>query len=451
MARVKARLVGVAVLASVTHAAVSGAQAEPAPIAPGRVALGDWQLSPILEARARGEYRHDVNGQDNGLLVERARLGIDAVRGPLEARVVLQDAHALDLTPGDQIIGGPSPVAATGAYEAWGEAHTDGVRPSFVRAGRQPIAWGEGRLLGIADWSPTPRSLDAIRGRLVVGDGAVEVLGAVLTDTTEGVSLAAYGELVGARFEWAIDPLLSVDVFALARFAQTEPVVNLGDSVRGQTYTGSARLHGDSYVWVWSAEGAIQLGHADDLAADRRAWAAAGYVGRAFERVALTPAVRLGLSYASGDRGGATYGSFDPLLPDVHTWHGAMELFAWSNEAEVNARATIVPAYATTLLLEYRYARLAEPGAPWRTAYLTTIGSASGNSNPDLGHELDAAFAWSPCPPVHLEVGYSALILGGGARAILEANALAPVQSSGVSTAISVSHFAYAQVGVHLY
>jgi hypothetical protein len=448
---VKVRLVGVAVVASMTCAAVAGAQPEPAAQAvPGRVALGDWQFTPVLEARARGEYRHDVNGEDNGLLVERARVGVDAVKGPLEARVVLQDAHTLDLTPGGEIIGGPSPVAVTGAYEAWAEAHTDGIRPSFLRVGRQPIVWGEGRLLGIADWSPTARSLDAIRGRLVIGDGAVEVLAAALTDTAEGVSLEAYGELAGARFEWAFDPLLSVEVFALARVAQTEPVASLGGSVRGQTYTGSARLHGDSYVWAWSAEGALQLGHADDLAADRRAWAAAGYVGRAFERVALAPAVRLGLSYASGDRGGATYGSFDPLLPDVHTWHGAMDLFAWSNEAEVNARATIVPAYGTTLLLEYRYARLAQPGAPWRTAYLTTIGSASGNSNPDLGHELDAAFAWSPWAPVDLEVGYSVLILGGGARAILEANALADVHSTGLNAA-TVSHFAYAQAGFRLY
>jgi hypothetical protein len=127
-----------------------------------------------------------------------------------------------------------------------------------------------------------------------------------------------------------------------------------------------------------------------------------------------------------------------------------MDLFAWSNEAEVTARATIVPAYGTTLLLEYRYARLAQPGAPWRTAYLTTIGSASGNSNPDLGHELDAAFAWSPWAPVDLEVGYSVLILGGGARAILEANALADVHSTGLNAA-TVSHFAYAQAGFRLY
>jgi hypothetical protein len=426
------------------------AEAQVAPAAPDAVAVGDWQLAPVIEMRLRGEYRHDLDEEDHGALVERARLGADALRGPLEARIVLQDARVLDLGGSASALAGVEPAAVTGAYEAWGEAHTSGIRPSFIRVGRQPVTWGEGRLLSVADWSPTGRSLDAVRGRLVVGNGAFELLAAALTDPETSASLEAYAELFGARAEWAFDPLFALDAYALARIAQANPLASLGSSVRGTTYTGSLRLHGDSHGWTWGIEGAYELGHADDLDAARAAWAAAGHVAYAFDDVVLLPAVRAGASYASGDERGATDRAFDPLLPDVHTWHGAMDLFAWSNEEELNLRATIIPWADAVGAVEYRDARLAQPGGAWRTAYLTDVGNAPNNTRANLGHEIDATLRWSPWEPLSVESGYSVLILGDGARAILAANAIGRLQSNGTLSTATLSQFAYAQATVKI-
>jgi hypothetical protein len=314
------------------------------------------------------------------------------------------------------------------------------------------VSWGEGRLLGIDDWSPAGRSLDALRGRLVAGDGAFEALAAVLTDPLTGGTLDAYGELFGARFGWSFDPLFKVEAYALARLAHANPAASLDGSVLGQTYTGSLRLYGDSFAWTWGAEAAGQGGWAEQAGEDRAAWAAAAHVARAFERGVFTPSVRLGGAYASGAGGGgrgSTYGTFDPILPDVHTWHGAMDVFAWSNEAEVNARLAATPGAQTEVAVEYRYARLAQASGLWTTAYLTTIGSASGNRSGELGHELDAAFAWSPWAPVDVRVGYSLLVLGAGARAILAAEAAGAPPGSGFSVP-DVAHLAYAQAGLAL-
>jgi Alginate export len=424
--------------------------AQIAPPAPERLAVGDWELAPLVELRVRPEYRHDLDESDEGTLVERARLGIDAVRGPLEARVVLQDARTLDLGATPPPLVGPAPLAVTGAFEAWGEAHTDSMRPSFVRVGRQPITWGEGRLLGEADWSPAGRSLDALRGRLVVGDGSFELLAAALTDPQNGAALSAYGELFGARAEWPIDPLFAIEAYALARIAQDNPLVSLDQSVRGETYTGSVRLHGDAHGWTWGAEGAYQLGHAYDLAARRAAWAAAGHVAYAPDGVALRPSFQIGGDYASGDSGGATYRTFDPLLPDVHRWNGAMELFAWSNEAEGNARVAVVPWTDGVAALEYRYALLAQPGAAWRSSYLTTIGSAPGNTNRGLGQEIDAMLGWSPWEALSLELGYSVFFVGDGARAILVADGIGKLQADRSLSTEAVSQFAYLQATLHV-
>jgi len=454
---VKRRLALGAALGCAMVAARAGAQESPPPAPLGTVTAGPWTLTPVVEVRVRGEYRHDLDAyatDDRGLLVERARLGLDASDDALQARVVLQDARALDLTPSAPVITGPAPVALTGAYEAWGEAHTPGLYPSFVRIGRQPVSWGEGRLLGIADESPAGRSLDAVRGRLAIGAVSVEALAAVLTDPSAGATIDAYGELLGARLEWAFDPLFKLEAYALARFAQANPIDSFEGSVLGETYTGSLRAFGDSYAWTWGVEGAGQLGRAQALGEDRAAWAAAGHVARVFDRGMFTPSVRVGGAFASGSGSGTTYGTFDPILPDVSTWHGAMDAFAWSNEAEADARATATPSSQTGLALEYRYARLVQAGGPWRTDYLTTIGSASGNRSAELGHEIDAAFTWSPWPPVDLRMGYSVLLLGAGARAVLQAEASAMTASALSSVGSGgphVSQFAYAQAGLALY
>jgi hypothetical protein len=387
-------------------------------------------------------------------------------RGPIEARVVFQDARVWDLggnQPPMDVVGLPPQLALTSAFEGWVEAHTSGARPSFLRLGRQPIQWGEGRLLGIADWSPTGRALDALRGRLVTGDWAFEVLGASLNDTFPlGAELLApsYGELFGARAEWWLDPLFAVDLYGLVRLAQSNPSVNpsptaffsqADTSVKGQTYTPALRLHGEGRGWTWGAEGAVQLGHADDLGKDRFAWAASGHVAYAFDHVDLSPAVRLGAAYASGDTGSSTYRAFDPLLPDVHTvWTGAMDLFAWSNEEEADARVSIAPWSDAAASLAYRYTQLAEPGGTWRSAYLEPIAAAPGNTARALGHEIDAILAWSPWAPVDVTLGYSALLLGDGAKNLLVANGVGPVHAGGAVTPPNLAQFAYAQVAVRM-
>lgn len=431
----------------------AGARAQVAAPAPESVAVGDWHVAPVLEMRMRGEYRHDLDAQDRGALLERARLGVDAERGPVELRVVLEDARLWELgqefdaftQPSFGMFGQPGQLAFTGPYEAWADAHTAGARPSFVRVGRQPVTWGEGRLLGTADWSPTGRALDAVRGRLVVGSWAFELLAASLSDPVPPVGAllsTAYGELGGARAEWAIDPLFAIEAYTLERFAQQNPMASLDASVRGETYTGALRLHGDARGWTWGAEGAGQLGRASALGEDRLAWAAAGHVAYTFEYVRMLPTVRIGGSYASGDDGTSSKRQqFDPLLPDVHEWHGAMDLFAWSNEWEGNARVAIAPWTDAVAALEYRYAQLASAGGSWVSSYLFTMGRAPGNTSSELGHEIDAFLAWSPWVPLELSAGYSMLVLGAGAKAAMSADHVTPPD---------LAHYAYGQVTVRL-
>jgi hypothetical protein len=417
--------------------------AQIAPPAPETLAVGDWQLTPVAEVRVRGEYTHGIDDGDWVFLTERARLGLEVRRDVFTARVVMQDAHVWDVATLGDPFWSPGRLASTGAYEAWGEARTASPRPLFVRLGRQPVEWGEGRLLGTSDWSATGRSLDAIRAGAPVGDGQAEVLAAVLSDPSAPTS--AYGELLGARGQWAIHPLFAAEAYALARFVQTVPalVAGVADHAQGETYVGALRLHGETSAWAWGLEGAYELGHAADIGEDRSAWAAAGHVAHTFDRLVFAPSLRLGASYASGDTGGSTYRAFDPLLPDVHTWHGAMDLFSWSNEEEASVRAAFAPFTDGVVSVEYRYARLAQAKDAWTSAYLLFLGQDATNTSQELGHEIDGVVSWSPWTCLELTAGYSALILGDGARAILEAR--------GTTQPATVSHLAYAQAALHLW
>ncbi|HSY22740.1 MAG TPA: hypothetical protein VK841_11525, partial [Polyangiaceae bacterium] len=71
------------------------AAAQLAPAAPATIDVGEWQLAPLFQVRTRGEYRRDLDDEDSAQLSTRARVGVDAERGPVRVRVVLQDARTI--------------------------------------------------------------------------------------------------------------------------------------------------------------------------------------------------------------------------------------------------------------------------------------------------------------------------------------------------------------------
>ena len=489
LSRTLAALAALAVASLASLACARPAAAQSPPAAPTAIALGDWQLTPSLEVRTRTEYRRDAPDlggfdlygrlsprvRDAWVVAERSRLGLGVERGAVRAQFTLQDARAF---------GTPSPNATLGAdrgpsriepYEAYLEMRSSSARPNTLRLGRQAVIWGEGRLVGNADFSPTGRSLDAARAHVAIGNFDLEALAAILE--IPGPLGSSFGDrtgesrsgvqLYGVTARWSLDPLLRLEAFGLARISRSSGSALDGSRfavarLAGETYTGALRVSGDAKGWTYGLEGAYQFGSAASLAiggSDISAYAAAGHVAKTFSEVSLTPTVRIGGSYASGDDGSGTYHQFDPLLADPQRFHGQMDLFAWSNAMDVSGRAQIVPWTDTTFGLEYRYARLAEASGEWIGSYLTAIGRAAPppgfvaagyapiTRSPDaeLGHELDAVFTWRPWLPLELRAGWSGVLLGDGARGLMEAYARGRADAAGSVTASKFAHYAYAQ------
>lgn len=465
------------------------------PDAPTTVAVGNWTLAPRLELRTRGEYRrdppdlggYDAYGRLSGRVqnawnvASRARLGLGAERGVVRAQLTLQDARAL---------GSPSPSAVLtpfrgassfGAYEAFAELHDHAERPDYLRLGRQAVVWGEGRLLGDADFSPTGRSLDAARGHLALGKFDVEALAAILESPGPlGTSFADTGgppragvQLYGVLGRFTAAPLLRVELYALARVSRSSGEDLDGSRftlarLSGETYTGALRFSGASRGWDYGVEGAYQLGRANALGtggSDVRAFAAAAHVEKALTELVWSPTFQIAGSYASGDDRRGVYKQFDPLLADPQRFHGAMDLFAWSNQIDASARAAVLPLRDVRLAAQYRYARLARASGEWVGGYLTSLGSQTPSSafalagyatppggGAELGHEIDVAWDYRPVAgvPFDVRVGWSGLFLGDGARAVMSAQARGVTQDDGSIRTATFAQYAYAQASLVL-
>jgi Alginate export len=462
---------------ALSSASTAAAQS-PAP-APEKIAVGDWQLTPLVEVRVRGEYRRnppDLGGldfygrsspavRDAWGVFERSRLGLGVERGAVRAQVTLQDARALGSPPPDGTLAyRGSGLGQVGAYEAYLEAHGASARPTYLRLGRQAVVWGEGRLIGSADFSPTGRSLDAVRAHVALGNWDFEALAAMLEPPSPlgrsvgditGPSRSGV-QLYGVTARWTLDPLVRVEAFGLARVSRASGALDGSrftySRLSGELVTGSLRVSGDAKGWSYGVEGAYQLGNSDSLAlssTDVSAWAAYAHVSKTLEQLLWTPTFRLAGSYASGDDGTGTYTQFDPLLADPQRFHGQMDLFAWSNMMDVAARASVVPWADTSFGLEYRYARLADAGGEWMGSYLTAVGQQrsvlANQKDADLGHELDVSFAWRPWIPFELRAGWSGLLLGDGARTMMAAHARGKNEGNGTFAPSDIAHYAFAQ------
>ena len=63
----------------------------------------------------------------------------------------------------------------------------------------------------------------------------------------------------------------------------------------------------------------------------------------------------------------------------------------------------------------------------------------------ELGHGLDVVFAWRPWLPLELRAGWSGLLLGEGAKAIMNAHQRGSREPNGAISPANIAQYAYLQ------
>lgn len=485
------RAQGLVAIAALLSSSVAAAQTTPA--AKSTISVGDFELSPELQVRTRGEYRRnpvDLGGQSTGYytedpwaVMERTRLGIAADRGALRAKVTFQDARVWGSTPPAATFSNDA-FGLTGLYEGYIEIHTTNppgtkpgydasshaAEPQYIRVGRQAIVWDGGRLLGNADFSPVARTLDAVRGHVGWRSLDFEAFAAILDEPHPigigfGNPSGTYSggtELYGGLASLTLDPLFRVQLYGLLRPApgvSTSTFTPLGSDFGqsrtfGDDWTMALGISGDARGWTYGITSALQLGKVPILGGgdlDRLAFAVAGDASRRFDGVVLTPTVKIGGAYASGGRSATQYNQFDPLYPDVQVNHGLLGAFAWSNLIDAHGLVSLVPTTNLHVSAEYRYARVAAPSTgEWLDTYLVVAGNTAVTKSPELGHEIDVAISYRPWPALDIAAGYSLLILGDGAKQMMLAENRATPNATGTLAAPDLAHYAFLQLTLNV-
>jgi len=434
------------------------------------IGIGDWFFRPSIALRMRGNFTRrglDVGGDvytstavlGDGFrdavppvavrqpavdavwgLASRARFGLSAEYHQVTGVIVLQDARLFG-----HETGATGPIGELSAHQAYLDIKSDPDQPLFqIRAGRQRVRWGSGRLVGDNEWQARGGAIDALRVWSRRGGLEVQLLGAVLAvpgalspehathahqeatnaETGEAVNSEGSGaQLLGAHGLIQPKKWLGIQLTGLARIARPPLPAHLTPS---DVAVFDLRLHGNFRDFDYAAEVAYQTGRVASYGQNRHLSSFATAMDVAWQSKRLPASLRIEgqFAYASGDDSGGsgeTLPRFDPILPEIHGQPGQMDLMAWSNSLQASLGVTATPRESIHVGLHYVYAGLAEPGDRWTMASLIPVGAAPDNTAHTIANELDLTAWYRPWEALSFGASYSLAFLGDGGRAVMEA------------------------------
>lgn len=353
---------------------------------PGRADPFGPQLtwSPVLEIRGRLEGEGDPVPTTR-TVGQVARVGIQAARGILSARVSLQEVRAwTGDRDGLSLSGSFTPDLAEGWVRLDGELSPNvGGR---LTLGRQPIQIDDGRLVGRRGWSLEGQFLDALRFELLAAPLSFEVVNARRFERDPadeqgdpfslGVTVLRLGVgREGVNVDGKLDLLSVVD-------ARNTSGVTSTTGFFGTLAMGRGLGQAEGYVQQnATGVGSLLSGRVGWVLGARRAWVVGG-----------------GYTAASGDStalGGQA--AFQPVLGDQHDTYGLLDVLQPGDDprglSDLVVSADVQASVRVAVKLSGH--RLAAP------LDATTY-----------GYEADAQLGWHITPYALVSLG--AGVIGGG-------------------------------------
>ncbi len=299
--------------------------------------------------------------------------------------------------------------------------------------GRQELMFGDSRLVGNFGWSNIGRSFDGLRVTYLADPVRVDVWGTSTkvygTNTTASPALTPsnrdaqqfYGLYASLKTALvAVEPyvlyLLDTGNAPATATAITAPLAT------GQRRTTvGLRLDGKAAQPSidFTGEGAYQFGTMDARGAtpesDISAYAVAVKAGYTAP-IGMKP--RIGIEYdrASGDRDSTDdkIETFENLFPTNHIHYGYMDYVGWRNMQDIRLSASVKPSASSGVSLDYHRFSLAEENDRWYAASGAAFGPTpvAGNTESDLGQEIDLVAYMMVKEKIRLEAGYGRFLPG---------------------------------------
>jgi len=315
--------------------------------------------------------------------------------------------------------------------------------PLGITIGRQPLNYGDNRLVADSKWGNFGRTFDGAKLRYQQDKFWVDAFAVRPVQTKEEVFNNNDAEDNFAGIYGGTDALgfQSTELYFLYRDKQDnqsdlDPTNKLDprgawNGPAQRIYTVGTRWKSKKDAlgpWDYSAEFAYQFGDTwtNDRATPRlehSAFATAITGGYTWKNAAWKPRLSLEYDYASGDSNPAdgSSQSFQNLFPSNHAHYGFMDEFAWRNIHDLRLQMNANPTKKLELELDYHLFWLADTGDYWyrsngystlRTTTPTGANVRTVGANNFAGSEIDLTATWKVTCTLTIQGGYSHFFAG---------------------------------------
>jgi len=268
-----------------------------------------------------------------------------------------------------------------------------------LRVGRQELAYGDQRLIGIANYTNLERNFDAIRGTARYKGYRLDIFAASIVNAVtgtwdhhlEGNNLhGAYGGID------KLGPRLIIEPYAMWRLEHglknEEGVISkLNEKIGGVRIVGSKLPFGIDY-------GAEMVREFGSLGADKiQSWAGHWVVGETMA-VRFAPRIYFEYNYAGGDKNAhdGIRGTFDQLYPTGHDKMGFDDQVGWKNIRDLREGLEVKPRKNVAAMFEYNSWWLDSATDSLYNASGTALFlSPKGTAGTHVGQEFDVTGTWS--------------------------------------------------------
>lgn len=404
----------------------------------------DIEERPRFEARSNNvdfnDAINDVN--DDAWLINRFRLGVAVKPSPwLKLYAQGQDLREWfsdrGTVPGVRGYDGGDNFDLRQGYVEIGNFR---AFPLGITVGRQPLSYGENRILADNKWTNTGRTFDAVKLRFQTEKVWVDAFAARVVQIEKEIfdPNDSADNFYGLYASTDLLSFQTTDLYFLYRdkednqpdLAPTNTIDPRGNwngpaqrvNAIGTRWKSAKGLHG----WDYNVEAVYEFGRTwtgDRTTADTELHAFASHVsgGYTFKDVTWTPRLGAGYNYASGDHD-PTDGknqSFQTLYPSNHAKFGDMDEFAWRNIHNLRAQLTVHPTKTVDIELTYNANWLADTSDYWyrggsalRTTTPTGQNVRTVGADSFAGQELDFVVRWKATSWLNLDTGYAHFFAG---------------------------------------
>jgi len=263
-----------------------------------------------------------------------------------------------------------------------------------LRPGRQELAFGAERLISVRESPNIRQSFDGGRATYRAGTLTLDLFGVKPVQNRRGVldDTPAGGQWLWGLYGTAPLPALpqaSLDAYYIGRSRQGAAYAR--GTAQDVRHTLGLRLWRKQGPFDYDVEASFQTGSFGQ--APVRAWAFGSDTGYTLAALPLKPRLGLKLDAASGDGGGRTLGTFDPLFPKC----------AYFTEAQLTEFMNVVSVFPSlTLAVSDRFAVTAGVDLLWRQSTrdavyfppLTPLPGTAGRGGHRVGTQTNLQAEW---------------------------------------------------------